>query len=122
MDKVIKPNSSTKTYLRSRGPTIEKGWRSMSEPTLRHHVVCFDNRINIILVNSNSNSHQHMLRPFYNLPLNFQKVGPLKGFEAEIIIVKISIIYDLAVQTSRILKEREKDITWERLLQENYET
>lgn len=46
-----------------------------------------------------------MLRPFYNLPLDLQEVGPLKGFEAKVIIVKISIIDYLTVQTSSILQQ-----------------
>ena len=69
----------------------------MSKPSLRHHVVCFDGRIYVILVNPNSNPHQHVLRPFHNLPLNLQEVRPLKGFESKIIIVKVPVIDYLAV-------------------------
>lgn len=67
-------------------------------------MVCFDGRINVILVNPNSNPHQHMLGSFYNFSLDLQEVGPLQGFEAKIIIVKIPVVDDLTVQTSSILK------------------
>jgi len=41
--------------LGSRCSSIEKGGRSMCEPSLRHQMVCFECRINIFFVNSNSN-------------------------------------------------------------------
>jgi hypothetical protein len=47
--------------------SVEKGWGSMSKPVLRHHVICFDSRFNIILMYADRNSHQHMLRPFHQL-------------------------------------------------------
>ena len=77
----------------------------MSEPSLRHQMISFDNRIDIILVDTNSNPHQHVLRPFNNISLYFQQVGPLKGLEAKVIIVKVSIIDYLTVQTSSILEQ-----------------
>lgn len=75
----------------------------MSEPPLRHHVICLDSRINILLVNSNSNPHQHVLRPFNDLPLYLQEVRPLKGLEAKVIIVKVPVVNYLAIQSSSIL-------------------
>jgi len=61
-------------------------------------------------VNSNSNPHQHVLRPFHNLSLDLQEVGSFKGLEAKVIIVKVPIIDDLRVQASRILKQKENVI------------
>ena len=78
----------------------------MSEPPLRHHVICLDSRINIVLVNSNRNPHQHVLRPFYNLPIYLQEVRPLKGLEAKVIIVKVPVINDLTIKASRILVKK----------------
>lgn len=80
----------------------------MSEPPLRHHVIRLDSSINILLVNSNSNPHQHVLRPFNNLSSYLQEVGPLKGLEAKIIIVKVPVVNYLAIQLSCILEERKK--------------
>lgn len=96
------------SYLRPRCSCIEKSGRCMSEPSLRHQVVCLDRRIYVILVNSNSNPHQHVLRSFHNLPLDLQEIGPLKGFETKIIIVKVSIIDYLTVQASSILQPKRK--------------
>lgn len=99
------------TYLGSRCSCIEQGGGSMCEPSLRHHMIRFDCRINIILVNSNSNPHQHVLRSFHNLPLHLQKVRPLKCFETKVVIVKVSVIDDFTVQTSSILQEPKKGST-----------
>lgn len=82
---------------------IEKGWGSMSEPTLSHQVIGFGGRFNVVFVDTNSNSHQQVLWSFYNLSINLQKVGPFKSFEAKIIIFKIPVIEDLTVQPFSIL-------------------
>jgi len=77
----------------------------MSEPSLRHQMVGLDHGINIILVDPNSNPHQHVLRPFNNSPLDFQEVRSLKSFKSKVIIFKITVIDDLTVQTSSVLKK-----------------
>lgn len=81
----------------------------MSEPPLRHHMIGPNDRVNVTLVNSNSNPHQHMLRSFHNFSLDLQKVRPLKGFKAKVIIVKVTVIDDLTVQTSSILRQGKKN-------------
>ncbi|PIA60714.1 hypothetical protein AQUCO_00300318v1 [Aquilegia coerulea] len=75
---------------------IKKCGRSMCEPTLGHQMVCFESRINVILVDTNSNSHQHVLWSLHNLPFNLQEI--LKGFKSKVIIDKVSVIYNLTVQ------------------------
>ena len=76
----------------------------MSEPALRHQMVCSENRINIILVDSNSNSHQHVLWPLYYFSRNFQEIRSLKSLKTKIIIIKVPVINYLTVQASSILK------------------
>jgi len=98
------------SYLRPRSSSIEKSRRCVGEPSLRHHVVSFNSRVYVILVNPNRDSHQHVLRPFHNLPLNLQEVRPLKGFEPKIIIVEVPVIDYLAVQTRSILQPNENNI------------
>ena len=98
------------SYLRPRSSSIEKCWRCMGEPSLRHHVVSSDSRFYVILVNPNRDSHQHVLGPFNNLPLNLQEVRPLEGFEPKIIIVKVPVINYLAVQTRSILQPNKNNI------------
>ena len=90
--------------MRPWSASVEQGWGSMSKPALRHHVVCFDSRFNIILMYADRNSHQHMLRPFRDLSTNFQQIGPLKSLKTKIIIVEISVIIYLTLQASSILK------------------
>lgn len=92
------------SYLGPWSACIEKGWSSMSEPMLRHQMVCFQSRISVIFVNTNRNPHQHVLWPFYNSTVHLQKVRPLKGFEAKIIKVKISVVDDRTIQACSILE------------------
>ena len=71
----------------------------MSEPPLTHKIVSLNDGVNILLVNANSHSHDHMLWSLYNFAMNFQKIRPLKGLEAEIVIVPVSSIIKSTLQS-----------------------
>ena len=59
----------------------------MSEPFLTDQVVSVDSWIDIRFVNTDSNTHDHMLGPFHDFVVNLQQVGFLEGLEPEIIII-----------------------------------
>lgn len=86
----------------------------MSKPALRHHVVRFESRINVGLVNAHRHPHQHVLGPFHNFAVHFQEIRPLQGFEAEVIVLKISIINDLTVEPLCVLQGKDKGIAQKR--------
>src|SRR5690606_36831102 len=58
----------------------------------RHMVVSLDCLLNIIAVDSNSNTHDHMLRTLGDLSVNTEKVGSLKGLESEVIVAEVTIV------------------------------
>ena len=66
----------------------------MSKPTLTDKVICFDSRIDIFFVNTNCNTHEHVLRAFYHFTINLQQVRFFKSFKSEIIVAKVTIIND----------------------------
>jgi hypothetical protein len=57
-----------------RGTSVEECGGSMSEELARHEVVCLQDTLNIITPDTNSNTHDHVLRTLDNLAVDFEKV------------------------------------------------
>lgn len=55
----------------------------MSEVSLGHEVIGFENAVNVSAVNAHSDTHDHLLWPFSNAPIDAKKVGTLERLEAE---------------------------------------
>ena len=60
--------------MRFRGACIEEGGRRMDEETLRHEIVSLNGSINVVAVNTNSDAHDEVLRPFGRTPVDFKKI------------------------------------------------
>lgn len=100
-----KPGSGESTmYLRPWSSSIEQSGRSMSEPPLGHCVVCLQDRLNVLFVDPNRDSHQHVLWPLNHLVIHLKKVRSLQSFETEVIVIKVPVVDNLTVQTCRILQ------------------
>ena len=56
---------------------VEQSWRGVSEVFGGHEIVGFDCLFNVVAVNADRNTHDHMLRTFSHLTINPQKVGTL---------------------------------------------
>lgn len=69
-------------------------------------MVSFKSSFDIIFVDANRHAHQHVLRSFHNLSIDFEKVRPLQGFETKVIIIKVPIIDYFTVQSCRILGKK----------------
>jgi len=54
-------------HLRTRSSGVEEGRTCVGEPLLRHQVVGFDGFLDIFLVDSNRNTHKHLLWAFCDL-------------------------------------------------------
>ena len=61
----------------------------MSEPPLTQQLISFNGRINIGFMDSDSHSHEHMLRSFCDFVMYLQEIGSLKSLVAEVVIVKV---------------------------------
>ncbi len=66
-------------HLGAWSPSIEQRRAGMGEEFLRHEMVGFDCGCNVLLVDSNRDSHEHLLRTFYDSAVDFEKVGPLQS-------------------------------------------
>lgn len=63
----------------------------MSEEFSAHQVVGLNCQFNVIFMNSQGNSHEHMLGSFYNFSIDFEKVSSFKSFEAKEIESKVPL-------------------------------
>jgi hypothetical protein len=75
--------------LRSGGTRIEQSGCGMREPEVTHHIVGFECGLEIVEVNADTDSHQHMLRSLYNLFSIFHQIRALERLEPEIVVVEV---------------------------------
>ncbi len=77
----------------------------MSKPLLRHQFICLKSIFKILLVNSERNSHQHVLRALNHLLVDSHQVRlALKRLEPEKVIIEISREVDLLLDFLFILR------------------
>jgi hypothetical protein len=70
----------------------------MRKELFRQQVVRLEHRVNVILMDPNRNTHQHVLRAFRNPPINLQEIRPLQRLESKVVVAKVAIINDGRVQ------------------------
>lgn len=70
----------------------------MREVFVGHEIVRLNSRLNVLTVNSDGNSHNHVLRTLDNLAIKAEKVRALKCLEAKVLVIEIPIIYNSRVQ------------------------
>ena len=62
----------------------------MREPLLRHQVVGLEGCIEVIKVDANGASHEHVLGSLCDLPIALKQVGLLKSLEAKEVVIEIA--------------------------------
>jgi hypothetical protein len=82
----------------------------VSEPTLREEMVGFNGRFDIVFVDTNSDTHKHVLRALYNTAVDTEEVGAFEGLETEIIVIKITIVDDFRVETFRVIHDNLENV------------
>jgi hypothetical protein len=77
-----------------RGTSIVEGWRSMREELLRHQVITLQNRGDVSAMDTDTDTHKHVLRALNNMLVDGKQVGSFESFEAEVVITVIPIVDD----------------------------
>ena len=77
---VLHANKEAWAQLGMRSSSIEEGRRGMGEVTFRHEVIRLENSIDVGTMNTNSNTHDHMLG---YTTVNAKQIWSLKGFESK---------------------------------------
>ena len=57
-----------------------------------HEIVGFNDLLDVIAVNPNSNTHDHVLWSFGDFAIDSQEIGPLHCLEAKVVVVEILVI------------------------------
>lgn len=55
----------------------------MGEKTLAHKMVCFDGAVNVVAVDTNGDTHQHVLRTLSDASVKAEEVGSFERFETK---------------------------------------
>ncbi len=55
----------------------------MGEVSFGHKVICFENAVNVRSMNTNGNTHDHVLGTFSYAAIDAEKVGTFEGFETK---------------------------------------
>ena len=70
----------------------------MGEVALTHQVVGVERFLDVGVVDANSDTHEHVLRSFSHLTVEFEQVGALQGLETEVVVVVVSLVIDVVVE------------------------
>lgn len=81
------------------------GRGGVSEITLRHKVVGLDDLFEVGTVDTNRDSHHHVLRSLDNLAVDSEEVRSLERLETEVVVSEISVVDDGRVEQVFVLHD-----------------
>lgn len=73
-------------HLRVRRPGVEQRRRGVGEVAFRHEVIRFEDAVDIGAVDTDGDTHDHVLRAFGDTTADAKEVGTLECFEAEAVM------------------------------------
>ena len=82
----------------------------MSEPLLREEMICLSGRLDVVLVDTDSNAREHVLRACNNTAVDAEEVGALESLDPKVIVIKVTIIDNLRVQTLSVVADDLEDV------------
>lgn len=88
--------------MRMIGTGMEEGRGAVSKVLFTHKVVGFDGRVNVFPVDSQADTHEHVLRTLDDTLINSHQVGTFKGLEAKVVVIVVTIVNDGRVQAISI--------------------
>ena len=83
---VLHGNEETRGELRSRSTGVEEGGGSVGEASFGHEGVRLKGSLDVLAVNSNGDSHEHVLRSFRDFTIDSEKVGSLESLESKVVL------------------------------------
>jgi hypothetical protein len=76
----------------------------------RHKVVSLEDLVNVCTVDTNRDSHHHMLRSLDNLAIDSKQIRPLEGLETKVVVGEISIVNDGRIKQRLVVHDDLVDI------------
>ncbi len=77
----------------------------MGEVLLRHEVVRLDGTLDVLAVDTNSDTHEHVLGSLGDLAVDAEEVGTLERLEAEEVVVEVALVDDGRVELVLVLHD-----------------
>ena len=91
-------NKETAGHLWSRSSGVEQSGRGVSKILHAHEVVGLEGSVDVIAVNADGDTHEHMLWSLDSLAIDLHQIRSLQSLEAEVVVLVVSIMDDRAVQ------------------------
>lgn len=79
-------------HLGVAGATVEEGGGGVGEPFLAHKVVGLEDRVEVGLVDTDGDTHKHVLGTFDDFSVHFEQVGFFEGFEPEKVVGEVPLV------------------------------
>ena len=95
---VFHGEEEARAQLRVRSAGIEEGRGGVCKVALGHEVVGLEYSIDIVTVNANGNTHNHLLGSLCWAAIDAEEIGTLKSLETEVVVVKVAIVDDGGVE------------------------
>ena len=80
---ILHREEETRAQLRPWCPGIEERGRRVREVALRHQVVGLERSVDVLAVDANGHTHEHVLRTLGDLASDLEQVGALQRDERE---------------------------------------
>ena len=96
-------HEKARTHLWARRAGIKESRRGVCKVPKREHVVGFQNRVNVVAVNTDSHTHEHLLRPFGNLAVHLEQIGLFQSLESKIVQLKVALVHHRLVERFLVL-------------------
>lgn len=77
----------------------------MGKVSLRHEIVGLEDLVDVFTVDTDRDSHHHVLRSLDNLAVDSEEVRSLERLEAEIVVGEISVVNDGRVEQVLVLHD-----------------
>ena len=77
----------------------------MGKELFRQQVVSLDSRVNILSVNTDRDTHEHVLGTFGDLAIDLEQIRSLERLEAKEVVVEITIVDDRRVEAILVLDD-----------------
>ena len=74
----------------------------MRHVLLAHQLIGLQGTLKIVFVNTNTHTHEHLLRTLNNLSVHAEQVRTFKCFEPKVVVGEIAIVNQLRIQIFRI--------------------
>jgi hypothetical protein len=82
----------------------------VGEVSLRHEVVSLEDLVNVGTVNTDGDTHDHVLWSLDNLAVNAEQVRPLERLETKVVVSEISVVDDGRVESVPVVHDNLVDV------------